>query len=287
MKRRWIIAGVALALAGAGWAAAQWPPLNWIKPTPPFRVADNLYYVGTEGLSAFLVTTPRGHILIDAPMAQNVGKVEASIRALGFRLEDVKVLLNTHAHFDHAAGLAAIKRDTGATLAASEGDRLALETGKYIGSEDVKPLAFSPVKVDRVLKDGDTVTLGGVTLTAVVTPGHSPGCTSWTFPLKVDGEVRRAMIYCSTTVAANRLAPDPQYPGIVGDYRRSFARLRGMTADIFLAPHGDQFDLAAKRARLKPGRANPFVDPGELPAVVARSSAAFEAELARQQGKTP
>ena len=279
-----LLTGLLLAAAATTIAAADSIPANWLKPTAPFQLADNLYYVGTEGLSSWLITTPKGHILIDAPMEQNVPAIEANIRSLGFRVEDVEILLNSHAHFDHAAGLARLKKDSGAILAASAGDRTALEKGVYVGSEDVAAFRFPPVKVDVVVKDGQTVSLGGVTLTATLTPGHSPGCTTWSFPLKVDGQKRKVVYYCSTSVAANRLAPKEQYKGIVADYRRSFVTLEKMKADIFLAPHGEQFDLAAKRARLKPGQPNPFIDLAELPAVVAESRQAFETELARQQG---
>lgn len=283
MRVRSILLGAILSLTTVAAASSAPPPISWIKPSKPFLVAGNLYYVGSQGLSAWLITTPDGHILIDGPMKANTKRIEANIEALGFRLKDVKVLLNSHAHFDHAAGLAQLKRDTGAMLAASEGDRESLEKGIYPGAEKVRFLRFPPVKVDRVLKDGDTVSLGGVTLTANMTPGHSPGCTTWTFPLKVDGKVRKVVYYCSTTVAANRLAPREQYPGIVADYRATFVKLTGMRADIFLAPHNEQFDLDAKRARLKPGSPNPFIDPAELQKVVAASRVAFEKELAKQQ----
>jgi metallo-beta-lactamase class B len=263
-------------------AIAQTLPPAWVKPTAPFRIADNLYYVGSEGLTSLLITTKQGHILIDAPMEQNVDQIEANIRALGFKVEDVELLLNSHAHFDHAAGLARIKKDSGAILAAAPGDKVALEKGVYVGSEDVAFLKFPAVKVDKVLKDGETVTLGGVTLTANFTPGHSGGCTTWTFPLKVDGVVRKALYYCSTSVAANRLAPAEQYKGIVADYRRTFDKLSKMKADIFLAPHAEQFDLAGKRARLAAGQTAAFVDPAELGRVVAAAKAAVEAECARQ-----
>ena len=285
MKFRDTLLGVALAVTAVTAAAQSWPP-SWIKPAEPFRLADNLYYVGSAGLAAWLITTPKGHILIDAPMDQNLDLIEANIRKLGFKVEDVEVLLNSHAHFDHAAGFARLKKDSGAILAASAGDRLGLEKGVYPGSEDVAWLKFAPVKVDHVLKDGDTVRHGGMVLTAHITPGHSPGCTTWTFPLKVDGKVRKVVYYCSTSVAANRLAPKEQYKGIVADYRRSFATLGRMKADIFLAPHGEQFDLDAKRARLKPGAPNPFIDPTELGRRVAESKAAFEAAC-REQGCRP
>lgn len=283
MKTALVALTAAVAMAPAAMAQA---PANWTAPTEPFQIADNLYYVGTAGLSSFLLTTPQGHILIDGAMPTSAKPIEASIAKLGFKVSDVKILLNTHAHLDHSGGLAELKRDTGAPLAAAAGDRQALETGTYVGSEDVNTLNFPPVKVDRVLKDNDKVTLGGVTLTAHVTPGHSAGCTTWTFPLKVDGATRQVLLYCSTSVAANRLASKtkgPQYPGIVADYEASFAKLKTLKADIFLAPHAEQFGLDAKRAKLAAGGPNPFIDPEELQRTVAASEKAFRADLAKQQ----
>ncbi|MBA4014003.1 MAG: subclass B3 metallo-beta-lactamase [Phenylobacterium sp.] len=277
---------LALGLLASASAAQAQSPANWTQPTEPFQIADNLYYVGTAGLSAFLITTPQGHILIDGAMPTSAKPIEASIVKLGFKPADVKVLLNTHAHFDHAGGLAELKADTGAKLAASAGDRLALETGKYIGSEDVKAFDFAPVKVDRVLKDGDTETLGGETLTAHVTPGHTAGCTTWTFPVTIGGQRHEAVLYCSTSVAANRLVSKtkgPQYPGIVADYEQSFAKLGALKADVFLAPHAEQFGMPAKRARLAAGGPNPFIDPGMLQTTVAASEKAFRQDLAKQQ----
>lgn len=280
-----LIAG--LLAAGAAVAAPSSPP-EWSAPTDPFRVADNLYYVGTAGISAWLVTTPQGHIVIDGAMPTSAPLIQSSIRRLGFNPRDVKILLNTHAHFDHTGGLADLKRDTGARLLANPADRKALETGVYPGWEEVRDLDFAPVKVDGDLKDGQAVRLGGAVLTPHFTPGHSPGCTTWTFTVTDRGQSHSALLYCSTSVAANRLASrerGPQYPGIVGDYRRSFARLKAMKADIFLAPHAEQFGLAEKRARLKEGTPNPFVDPRELARRVAGSEADFNRELARQEAQ--
>jgi len=285
MNLKSLILGAAGALLVVGAAQAQLPP-GWSAPGEPLHIADNLYYVGTETIAVYLITTPEGHILVDGAMPTSAPLILASIRELGFEPKDVKVILNTHAHFDHTGGLADLKAATGATLAASAGDRGALESGTYPGSEEVEIFAFRPVAVDRVLKDGDTVELGGVALTAHLTPGHSPGCTTWTFPLAVDGQARQAMIYCSTSVAANRLVSadkGPQYPGIVADYEQTFARLKTMSADVFLAPHAEQFGLAKKRAAMGEGAPNPFVDPTELPRVVAASEAAFRKELAKQQ----
>ena len=278
--------GLILALVATlpAWAAGS--PASWSSPTPPFKIADNLYYVGTEGISVFLITTPKGHIVIDGAMPGSDKSIEASIKALGFKVSDVKILLNTHAHFDHAAGLAGLKRDTGARMIASAADRQALETGSYPGFEEIKALDFEPVKVDQVIKDGGTVSLGGMVLTAHLTPGHTAGCTTWTFPVKADGKIRHALAYCSTSVALNRLVNSkrgPQYRGIFADYQASFAKLKTMKADIFLAPHNEQFGLDAKRAKLKVGGPNPFIDPAELARAVAASEADFRSDLAKQQ----
>jgi len=279
-----IALGLTLSLLG-GAALAQ-SPANWTAPTEPFRIADNLYYVGTAGLGSYLLTGPQGHVLVDGAMPTSAKMIEANIEKLGFKLADVKVLLNTHAHFDHSGGLAELKRDTGATVYATDGDRQALETGTYVGSEDVKMFNFAPVKVDHILKDGEQVRVGTTVLTAHLTPGHSGGCTTWAFPLTVEGQKRQALLYCSTSVAANRLvskAKGPQYPGIVADYQNTFAKLKTMKADVFLAPHAEQFGLEGKRAKLTAGGPNPFVDPDELQRTVAASEAAFRAELAKQQ----
>jgi metallo-beta-lactamase class B len=263
-------------------ASAQMPA-SWTKPTTGFKVIGNIYYVGTEGLSAWLITSSKGHILIDGGMPQNATLVEANIKALGFKLSDVDLILNSHAHFDHAGALAQLKKDTGAVVIASAGDKWALENGKYPGSEDVSYLHFPGVKVDKTVVDGETLSVGSNTLKANITPGHSKGCTSWTTSVKDGSRTYKVIFWCSTSVAANRLAPNPQYPGIVADYQKTFTKLAGMQADVFLAPHPDQMNLAAKRAAMGPGKPNPFVDPSELSTVTARSKADFEAQLAKQQ----
>ena len=277
---------IALSLGSALVCQAQ-SPAAWTDTIAPFRVIDNVYYVGSAGLTAWLITTPKGHILLDVGLPQNAAMVERNIRRLGFRLRDVKIILNSHAHFDHSGGIAALKRSTGARLFASAGDREALERGVYIGSEDHTEFNFPPVHVDSLIADTGTVTLGGVTLTANITPGHTAGCTSWTLPVMSDGARHTAVFFCSASVAFNRLAPKAQYPGIVDDYRRSFARFRTIDADVFFAAHSELFDLRGKRARIAAGGENPFIDAGALQRTVAEFEADFDKELARQRAASP
>ena len=283
MRRALALAAV-LALAALPAAAQFKDPPSWTRPTQPFRIIGNVWYVGTEGLPSYLIRTPKGAILLDV-MTENAEAVEASIKALGVPLSDVKVLINSHAHFDHAGGLAKLKADTGAYLAAGARDKPILEAGVYPGWEERHDLDFPKVKVDHPINDGETVELGGTVITAHAEPGHTPGCTAWTLPVVEDGKTHTVFFDCSTSVALNRLVVRPQYPGIVADYRKTFAWLKTVKADVFLAPHAEIFDLAGKRARIKAGAPNPFVVPGELRAYAAKQAQAFEAALAKQQAE--
>jgi metallo-beta-lactamase class B len=255
---------------------------HWNDPFPPFKVIGNIYYVGTSGVSSWLITTPRGHFLLDGALPQTPPQIIANIRALGFDIRDVKYLLNSHAHFDHAGGLAALQRASGAVMVASAADRRTLETGR-IPFGPTANIAVPPVRVDRVVGEGDALTLGGVTLTAHMTPGHTPGCTSWSMDVRGgDGALRRVFFHCSTTTGGQQLFPE-SYPGMVADFRATFAYLRNLHADIFLAPHANFFDLQGKRARQIAGDPNAFVNPGELQQFNAGSEREFDAELAKER----
>lgn len=271
--------GNASGAAATGFAAVR---AEWNRPAKPFRVIGNIYYVGTDELGAWLIRTNRGLILLDAALEESAPQIERNIQRMGFRVADVRILLNSHAHFDHSGGLARLKRDSGADLVSSEGDRVSLETGTYLGKESVTALDSPPVHVDRIVNDGETITLGDVTMTAHITPGHTRGCTTWTMAVVERGVPHTVIFYCSTTVALNRLVPEPQYPGIVDDYRRSFGQLAQLSADVFLANHKDFFQLWEKRVRMKRGTANPFVDAGELQRFVAQSREEFERDLSTQ-----
>jgi metallo-beta-lactamase class B len=257
----------------------------YVTEFAPFRIMDNLYYVGPKGVSSFLITTPNGDFLIDGGIAQTAPLIERNIAALGFSIHDVKYLLNTHAHPDHAGGLAQLKRDSGARLVASAADRPVLEAGRLTYRLSARPslnINVPPVSVDQVIGDGGTLALGGVTLTAHLTPGHTAGCTSWSLPLSgADGAHHTAFIDCSETVAGQSLVPE-SYPGMVQDYRTTFRRVRLIQADVFLGSHGVFFDLEGKRARQMAGDLNAFVDPNGLQRFNDAMEAAFGAELNRQ-----
>jgi metallo-beta-lactamase class B len=219
---------------------------------------------------------------VDTVMPEATSQIKANIEKLGFKVTDIKYLLNTHAHIDHTGGLAEMKQASSAQLVAGEADQPLLEGGYYPGAREETALNFPPVKVDRTVREGDKVTVGDVTLTARETPGHSPGCTSWEFSVKDGDATRSVLIFCSGTVALNRLVPNPTYPGIVTDYRKTFARAKDMKVDVLLAPHPEMYRMQDKRALLADGAPNPFVNPGEFNAYAETLGKAFEDALVKQ-----
>src|SRR6266481_1771268 len=256
---------------------------NWSLSFEPRRIVGNIYYVGTNLISSFLIVTPAGNILLDTGPIQMLPQVTANIEKLGFRTRDLKLLLNSHAHFDHCGGFAEMKRRTDATVIASKLDgELMMRGGKgdfYWGDE----LAYEPVTPDRIVSDGDRIELGGVSLTAHLTPGHTKGCTSWSMRVHEDGKDYDVLFLCGLTASLYKLTNNDQYPNIVEDERSTFEKLRGMRADIMLASHGFYFELAGKAARQKPGSPNPFVDKGELGRHVAEMEKDFEQALQAQE----
>lgn len=284
------IAGLLIALLSlTATAEAQTPKdllaamlARWNRPTEPFKMIGNVHYVGTDGLASYLITSPQGHILVDAVMPESTSQIKASIEKLGFKITDIKYVVNTHAHIDHTGGLAELKQASGGQMVGGEADKPLLEGGYYPGDEDNAMLKFPPVKVDRTVREGDKVTVGDVTLTARETPGHSPGCTSWEFAVKDGDATRTALIFCSGTVALNRLVGNPTYTGIVADYKKTFARAKDMKVDVLLAPHPEMYNMADKRAKLTEGGPNPFVNPGEFNTYAATLEKAFEDALAKQ-----
>jgi metallo-beta-lactamase class B len=256
---------------------------EWSKPHAPYRITDNIYYVGTEAVGVYLITTPMGHILLDGATEKGALVVEANIKALGFKLGDVKYLIETHAHIDHVGGLARLKKDTGAIVVASAADRNALENGVHDVQTTYGVWHFPAVKVDQTIGEGGQISLGSVTLTAHMTPGHTKGCTSWTTQVTDKGVSRSVLFFGSMTTGGNVLVNNGTYPNIVADYRLSFRRLKALKADILLTNHPEFADLDAKWAAQKADKANAFVDPQALSRLIVKSEADFNAQLAKEK----
>lgn len=265
--------------ATSGWAE-QNP--SWVARVPPYKISDNLYFVGSRGLAVFLLMGDEGHVLIDGGLPGYEDQIVTSLAELGVPITDVRLLLNTHAHIDHSGGLARLKELSGGALLASAADRGALETGRAVGFEDNPNYATPPVAVDRTVADQEVVTLGSIKLKAAITPGHTPGCTSWWLTVDHGGRPQQALIFCSATVAGNRLVAPFQYDGVVSSYRETFAKTRGWRPDIFLANHPGVVRLEAKRRASAAGDANAFIDREGFPKMMSRMEASFEKQLAAQ-----
>ena len=270
---------LALLIASVPLARAQ---SDWRQPFDAVRIVGNVYYVGTRGITSFLIVTPGGGIIIDSGEAESVPFIRASVERLGFRLSDVKVLLTGHAHYDHVGGHADLKRLTGAQVMVMDADREALESG--IDRSALGGPGWKPVAVDRALKDGDTVTLGGVTLTAHLTPGHTQGCTTWTMEAAQDGKKYQVAFTGSVTVNDGvHLVGNTRVPVIADQYAQAFRVLRGIKADVFVAQHGAVFALEDKARRTEESRVNPFVDAAGYRRFVDRAEQAYLKQLAGEQ----
>jgi metallo-beta-lactamase class B len=261
---------------------------EWVKPFPPFRIAGNVYWVGTWDLSTYLITTPQGHILVNTGLAETVPQIKAGVEQLGFKLSDVKVLTATHGHLDHVAGLAELKRMTGAQVVVSEPDVEVLETG---GKADFRfgddlSARFEPIKVDRRLKNGDRIELGGVVLTAHLHAGHTKGATTFTFDLREAGRTYRVGIVNMASINPGvRVSGMPKFPGIARAYAQTFHDQKEMKIDIFLASHAAQFGLHKKYAPGDPYNPDRFVDPAGFESGVAQLEAVYRAQLAKEQAR--
>lgn len=281
-----ILSGVlAFILAAAGNLFAQADP-DWTEPFPPFRIAGNLYYVGSKGLASYLITTPQGHLLINSDLEANVPLIQTSVEKLGFKFSDVKILLISHAHWDHDAGSALIKQITGATYMVMEADVSVVESGGKADFQygNTPSFLYRPTKVDRVLHDGDEVKLGDTVLVAHLTPGHTKGCTTWTMQVTEAGKTYNVVIIGSPNVNPGyKLVANALYPQIAEDYERTFRVLHSLPCDVFLGAHGNYFDLEAKYARMKEGAPTPFLDAKGYQKYVAQKEQEFRTELAKQK----
>ena len=248
---------------------------DWHREFPAFRIAGNLYYVGTADLAIYLITTPQGNILINSNFEQDVPLLKKSIAGLGFKYADTKILLISHAHGDHDAAIGLIKRETGAKLEVMQQD---------VASEESTGRGRPGAHVDRVLHDGDTVELGGSKWTAHLTPGHTPGCITWTAQVQDGGRTLNVVIIGSPNVNAGYyLVGNKNYPQIAEDYVKTFAVLKSLPCDVFLGAHGAYFGLLAKYEKFKAGDKNAFIDPQGYNDYVASKDAEFRTEWERQK----
>ncbi len=250
---------------------------DWHRPFPPHKVAGNVYYAGTADLAVYLIATPAGSILINTDFPEDVPLIQKSVEQLGYKFGDIKIILQSHAHGDHDAGTALVKKLTGAKVMVMDGDVPAVEAGAKDNP---------PVHVDRVLHDGDTVELGGAKLVAHLTPGHTKGCTTWTMQVREGGRTLNVVIVGSPNVNPGYiLVNNSKYPQIAQDYEKTFRTLKSLPCDVFLGAHGAYYGLKEKYAKLQTGDANAFVDPNGYKAYIAEREQAFRKELARQQGQ--
>ena len=273
-----------LTLVFAGSAFAQATP-DWTNPFPPYRIIGNVYYVGSQGLASYLITTKEGHILINSSLESSVPLIRESIEKLGFKFGDVKILLISHAHWDHCAGSAAVKELTGAKYMVMDADAPEIEAGGKGNFQygDSPTSRYQPTKVDRVLHDGEVVKLGDAVLTAHLTPGHTKGTTTWTMKAKEGDRTYNVVIIGSPNVNAGyKLVNNALYPQIASDYERMFRILKSLPCDVFLGAHGNYYGMEAKYARMKEHAANPFIDPEGYKSYVAEREQTFRAELAKQ-----
>ena len=255
---------------------------NMNKPVEPFKIIGNIYYVGASDVTSYLITSPKGHILIDSGFEETVPQIEKNVAKLGFKLKDIKILLNNHAHYDHAGGLSLLKEKTGAKLLAVKEQADSLENGDKNNFAFGDTISFKPVKVDRIIKDGEKIKLGKVRLKTYLTPGHTKGCTTWTTGIKENNKNYNVVFQCSLSTLNYNLIDNKNYPNITADFEKTFARLKKLKVDVFLGSHASFFKMAKKR--LIKDR-NAFIDPEGYKTFIRRNEKAFREKLAQQRQK--
>ena len=275
-----LLTTLALAMAAVGQG-----PSDWYEPFPAHKVIGNVYYVGSKDLATYLITTPEGHILINSGFDRTVPLIQKSVESLGFKMTDVKILLASHAHSDHVAGHALLQKVTGAKVYVMRGDDQVIASGGK-GQYLYTTSRWDPCKVDRVLEDRDEVKLGGVTLVARLTPGHTRGCTTWTWRVEDGGKKYDVVVIGSPNVNPGfQLVNNKDYPEIAADFAKTFEVLKSLPCDVFLGAHGGYYGMVERYALLKKGQANAFVNPEGYKEYVAQKERAFRKTLAAQQGK--
>ena len=280
----------AAALLFCSFAAAQGPYApaiaEWNQPVEPFKIAGNLYYVGASDVSSYLIATPEGHILVDTGFRETLPLIDANMKKLGFRIEDVRLILTSHPHYDHVGALADLKNRTHARLLTSPADAAGYERG---GRQDFAfgdKYPFPPVKADGLLTNEEAIGLGGATVIPHFTPGHTKGCTSYTLTVEEGGQRYRVAIVCSMTAPGYKLVDNQNYSQIASDFLKSFALLKDLPCDIFLSMHSWDFGLEQKiRARRANPAVNPFIDRGALRAFAEKGEASVRKQIEEQYRK--
>ena len=285
MPRPAAVAAFCAALLLAPFTARPQEP-EWVKPFPPFRIIGNVYWVGTWDLSTYLITTPAGNILINTGLKETLPQIKAGIEQLGFKLSDIKILTATHAHYDHVAGLAELKRMTGAQVFIAEPEaELLADGGKsdFVFGDSPK-FRFEPVKADRLLKDGDKISLGGTEITAHLNPGHTKGATTFTLTVNEGGKTYRVAIANMGSINPGvKVSGMPTYPNITEDYAHTFRLQEAMQLDVFLASHASQFGLHEKYKPGDPYKADRFIDPAGFHAEVLKLEKVYLDHLAAER----
>lgn len=282
MKSLFCSVTLLLSISLFGQSNPEWR--SWNQPVKPSRIVGNIYYVGASDVTSFLITSPHGHILLDGGFVETAPMIRDNIRKLGFKPEDVKYLINSHAHSDHAAGLLQLKKWTGAKFVVSREDGALIARGGRGDFAWGDKMTFPALPPDRIIGDGDTLSIGGIAMVAHLTPGHTKGCTTWTTEAEENGHRYHVVFLCSTSVPGYKLINNAAYPNIVQDYRQTFAKLNVLPCDVFLGPHGSFFHLTEKREAMKAHRKpNPFIVPGEFQTFLEQSKREFEEELQKQQ----
>jgi metallo-beta-lactamase class B len=254
------------------------------KPFPEHHIVGNVYYVGSANYASYLITTSAGHILINSSFESTVPWIRASIEKLGFKFQDVKILLTSHAHADHVAGNFLVQELTGAKAMVMQGDEDLVRSGGRNDFQYGDKSAFKPSRVDRVLHDGEKVELGGTVLTAHLTPGHTKGCTTWTMKARENGKDYDVVIVGSPNVNPGyKLVNNSKYPNIAADFAHTFEVLKALHCDVFLGAHGAYYGMEKKYQLLQKGGTNPFIDPAGYQHFVAEREQAYRAELERQR----
>jgi metallo-beta-lactamase class B len=282
MLRTTLTLAVSLLVINSVFAQADETSRSWNKPVPPFRIAGNLYYVGATEVTSYLITTPDGHFLLDGGFVETAPQIEHNIAELGFNLRDVKFLLNSHAHYDHAGGLTRLKKVTGAKFLASEADAPLLRSGGHGDFRFGDTLTFPSIEPDQIIHDGESIQIGDQKVTAHLTPGHTKGCTTWTTKIS-DGTKTYDVVFVGSQSALDyKFVGRGSYPGIMADFERSFALLKHLPCDIFLASHGSFFHFVEKHERLLHGDASAFIDPDGYKAYLRESEHEFRNKVAQQ-----